>query len=459
MQMQSQRYAMPNKEVQRSDQLSDVSAQAEDANLSVNNLVYEQPQALSLAVSRSTSRLFFQRSAYNPGETAIIDFNSGTDFIDPDNSYITFNFLPVASADTVNCGFGSGSAMNLIRQVTLRSRSGVELDRVERANVWSLYDTIYRNPPSWFTTVGAALEGWGGNTVTTSAGAYTRAGTSGGNPGYRFILPLRRFAPFFRPMKGCQKIPPQLMSGLHMEIIWEQPQMALLQGSGTPGTLTSYAISNLSLMVDAIAMTDDVQKTINQESADHGLEYAYPRVYTAPEATGGALTLSSQVRKAVSQANSAFAVSLDSARYTNFAVDSFAAIQWNVTRWQWRLGALYFPLQPLDVGISDGIESYKQVLEVFDKNKLVFQPPNVTLAAFQGNATIDTVNFSYSQGVMAVELEKDQELDCSGLPVNNSRVLELNATFSGGLATQEVLIFLDYNSVSRSYVDNTAVSI
>lgn len=58
MQMQSARYGMPNKEVQRSDQVSDVSAQAADSDLAVNNLVYENPDALSLAVSRSSSRLF-----------------------------------------------------------------------------------------------------------------------------------------------------------------------------------------------------------------------------------------------------------------------------------------------------------------------------------------------------------------------------------------------------------------
>ena len=439
MQMQSSRYGMPNKEVQRSDQVSDVSAQAADSDLAVNNLVYENPDALSLAVSRSSTRLFFQRAQYNPGDTAVIDFNSGTDFIDPENSYLAFSLTAVAASG--NYGFGIGSAMNVIRQVTIRSRSGVEIDRVERANVWSLFETQYRNPKVWFESVGAAMEGFG-----SSNNGYATAAAATSSTGNRFILPLKRLAPFFKPIKRGQKIPPQLMSGLHMEIIFENTAMALY----TAATVTSYQINNLSIMCDTISMTDDVQKTINQQSADAGLEYAYERVYTNPVVPGASAALSAQVRKAVSQANYAWAVSLESKDYTDLTKDSFAAESWTTTRYQWRLGALYFPLQPLDVNLADGVESYKQALEVYDKNKLNFIPPNVTLAEFK----------SGGKAIMAVTLEKDAELDSSGLPVNNSRVLEVNATWSGAVsATTEVLIFLNYNAVSRSYVDNTSVNI
>lgn len=457
MQLGTQRYGMPNKEVQRSDQVSDVSAQAADADLTTNNLVYLKPEALSLGVYRSSSRLFFQRNTYNPGETAIIDFNSGTDFVDPDNSYLAFTVSCIGPSGAAS--FGVGSAMNVIRQVTLRSRSGVELDRVERANVWSLYDTQYRNPTTWFSTVGAAFEGW-----NQASNAMANVVTPSNSTGTRFLLPLRRISPFFRPMKAHQKIPPQLMSGLHMEIIWENANTALVDSAGPagPAVTTSYQINNLSLMVDVIAMTDDVQKTINQQSADAGLEYTYPRVYTAPEAPGSSLILSSQVRKAVSQANYAWAVSLQSANYNNILLDSFAAIPWDVSRYFWRLGALYYPLQPLDINITDGVEPYKQVLEVFNKNCMPMQPPDVTLAQYQGTGSFAPSGGSAGKclGIIAVAMEKDAQMDCSGLPVNNSRVLELNATFTGAAGgTREVLIFLDYNAVSRSYVDNTAVSI
>ena len=84
---------MPAREVQRSDQVSDVSQQSASSDLLINNLSYEQPEALSLAVTRAYSRQFFQRRSYTNGETALIDFNCGTDFVDPANSYITLQQL------------------------------------------------------------------------------------------------------------------------------------------------------------------------------------------------------------------------------------------------------------------------------------------------------------------------------------------------------------------------------
>ena len=67
----------------------------------MNNLSYHKPEALSLTVQRAYSRQYFQRQTYSNGETAIIDFNSGTDYVDPGNSYITFTVLLNGSAGTV----------------------------------------------------------------------------------------------------------------------------------------------------------------------------------------------------------------------------------------------------------------------------------------------------------------------------------------------------------------------
>jgi hypothetical protein len=57
-----------------------------------------------------------------------------------------------------------------------------------------------------------------------------------------------------------------------------------------------------------------------------------------------------------------------------------------------------------------------------------------------------------------VSLEKDTALNFSGLPINNSRVLETLGTVTA-LATRNVVTFLEYSAVARAYVDNTAVSI
>ena len=79
-------------ETQRSTQMSDVSQQSGSSDLMVNNLIYKQPAALSLAVNRTYKKMFFQRSAYtgDKSTTMICDWNTGTSYINCDNSYLTF---------------------------------------------------------------------------------------------------------------------------------------------------------------------------------------------------------------------------------------------------------------------------------------------------------------------------------------------------------------------------------
>ena len=261
----------------------------------------------------------------------------------------------------------------------------------------------------------------------------------------RYCLPLKRLAPFFNPVKPGQKIPPQLMSGLHMEIIFEQKEIALVQGAGS-GTINGYTIGDLAVMTDNITMTDDVQKTINAQSANDGLEYAYPRIFTAQDSVQST-AVNTQVRRAVSQANIAYVISLNTANNT-LAADSFAAINWDATTWQFRLGALYYPIQAIQDPNVDGVESYVQALQMFDKLKHPEVESSVQYSDFKTGG----------RAIMAVSLEKDTALNFSGLPINNSRVLETLATV-GTLATRNVVTFLEYSSVSRAYVDNTAVSI
>ena len=59
-------------------------------DLLVNNLIYRQPQQLSLAVNRTLKRQQFQRSSYEAGETAIINWNTGSDSVNSPNSYLVF---------------------------------------------------------------------------------------------------------------------------------------------------------------------------------------------------------------------------------------------------------------------------------------------------------------------------------------------------------------------------------
>ena len=72
---------------------------------------------------------------------------------------------------------------------------------------------------------------------------------------------------------------------------------------------------------------------------------------------------------------------------------------------------------------------------------------------------MNIVDFKNKHGVLSASFEKDTNLNVSGLPINNSRVLELNATYAAVAEPLEVVTFLQYIVVARSYIDNTALSV
>lgn len=413
-------------------QPSDIDSRAGD--LMVNNLVYMQPKNLSLAVNRTFHRQYFQRDEYKAGQTMTIDVNSGTSFVNPANSYIIFK----VAVDTGTANFGSGSAANIFKEITIRTRSGTELDRVERLNLYRKITDRYTLPSSYLSKLGVA-QGFGPTRVGSAdaANLSTTAKT--------FAVPLSALAGFFRPLKG-QLIPPQLMSGLHMEIVLEGGPTALFLKSGLP---TTYSISGLSLVLDQTEMTDDVQKTITFASSGQGLEYTYPRVHTALTTHPAAQnTVSIQLRKAVSQATVVSTYVLDQANILDITLDSFQSPDWDVSQWQYRLGALYFPNQTLVDTALDGVESYMQAQHMYDKLRHPYSESSVGLT-----------EYLTGDGLLCASLEKDQSLNVSGLPINNSRTLECNVTFSGTIPARELITFLEYICVSKTFIDQTAVAL
>ena len=101
----------------------------------VNNLIYRQPQQLSLAVNRTMKRQRFQLKNYESGDTATINWNTGSDHVKQYNSYLTFTLKLTGTTPTAN--FGVGSAINVIESLIINTKSGAPLDRIERLNLLS----------------------------------------------------------------------------------------------------------------------------------------------------------------------------------------------------------------------------------------------------------------------------------------------------------------------------------
>ena len=270
---------VPRIESQRATEMTDQPTVDEaQGDLLVNNLIYKQPKALSLAKTRTHVKQFFQRSDYPsaPNKTAIIDWNTGSSYVDVGNSYLGFDLLCKCD-DEKTFGFGKGSAMNVISRITIRSRSGTEVERLEGVNLWSKIDMQYSLAKNFRDTMGSAM-GIDSSAVTDTPNNILQMRTSplAVNLARRvnLVIPLRQLCTFFRPLKG-QLMPPQLASGLHIEIVFENTVTSFVK-EGNP--IADYDVSDIHFMLDSVELSDETQKTLNMESADNGLEWVTPRI-------------------------------------------------------------------------------------------------------------------------------------------------------------------------------------
>ena len=437
------------KEQQQTTEVSDTSFEDRDGDLLINNLIYEMPRSLSLATGRTYVSQFPQRSTYtvDRNNTMIWDWNTGNAFVDTSNSYLKFKIRSSNTGSSGGASFASASALNLFHEYRIRSRSGVELDRLENCNLYNNYRIYYTKSANWINTIGSTFFMNTNNTILNI-----------GNTNMPEIcIPLGEVATFFNPLKKGQLLPPQIASGLRIELSLESIQRAFTQ-YGNPYILsnTVFELFDISMQLDTITMSDDTSKVINLESSMSGLEYSYNRVYNySATYAAGTSNFTLQVSKAVSQATHAMMITQNASLTQSVSYDSFQSESFNYKNWQFRLGSQYYPNQictnALTGVIHKGVESYILALSSYEKIKSPFQETTVT-----------STDFANDLGILAVSLERNQSLQISGLPINNSRLLEVLVERDGsgdGTDKRDVNCFLTYVSVCKAYIDNMAVSI
>ena len=436
-----------NREQTQNVDVSDTQYNESDGDLLINNLIYEMPKSLSLATGRTFVNQYPQRSTYtvDRNNTIIFDWNTGNSYIDCANSYLKFKMKAAGNAIITGATFSSGSALNLIHEYRIRSRSGVELDRLENANLYHAYRLHYSKSQNWVNTVGA----------TFFLNSSTQLFNAGNTLLTEVCIPLCELATFFCSIKKGQLLPPQIASGLRIELSLESIARAFVDGAYFQAG-SSLELIDIAMVLDTVTLSDETSKLLNLESSQSGLEWCYNRVYNySATYAAGTANFSMQVSKAVSQATHAFMVTQNSSNTQAANQDSFLSESFSYKSWQFRLGSQYYPNQLVNSQTSNvsvkGIETYLLALSSFEKLKTTFQETYLTPA-----------QFSNSYGMLAVSLERNQSLSVSGLCINNSRILEIlverDAT-NDGTDKRDVNCFLTYIAVAKAYIDNMSVAI
>lgn len=185
-------------------------------------------------------------------------------------------------------------------------------------------------------------------------------------------------------------------------------------------------VSNIHFNLKSVQLTDATQRSLNEHSAVHGLEIVYPD-YDLTSQNALNSVEHQEIRKACSRALRAFTIVRDEGvlQSTLTNRDKNNCDYWSVGKYQWRLGALYFPHQPVQhSGSTDAEkrltskEAYYHALDCFGRAS-----PNGVYA------DITYADYVRRKGILAVSLERSTLFNLSGVPINNSRILALAVEF------------------------------
>ena len=398
-----------------------------DSLIRVNGLSYRMPSNMSVVVSRNMKRSYANLDSYQSGGKIIITWNSGSEYVNGMNSYLTFDAQCTVSDSTL----GSGSALNFIDSVTVNSLQGSEVDRVEGVAAYARDNDRWTFSQDYLNNVGSVM-GYGsteGGTIPTEA-KVPFADTK------RFCIPLSKLCGL---CNTSVLIPSMLAGGLRFDIKLADFSKAL---KNTLGTTTGYTLTNVNMMLDSYQLADSIQKRLMAEASATGLEFFYETWDRTKHNISGSNKANITVRKAVSRALSAFAktrVIVDDA--TELKRDSQASETNKVSGMFWRLGSLNFPNQRL----TSLEEQYFYAQYAMGKLQHPHKNNSVSLTDFIGD-----------EGIVAVSLERSSVLSLSGLPVNNSRTLQVELDYSTS-ANRDIDIYMRYLQLARVFPNNVLI--
>jgi hypothetical protein len=275
----------------------------------------------------------------------------------------------------------------MFREVVVYARNGAELLRLPFFNVWSRTALQLENSQEYLNTVASAF-GYG-DVVTDHAAGVT------------YSIPLKHLSDLFR---RNQKLPPQLVSGMRIEIVLESAQKAFNWGNENAH---SYSVTEIVLLADTHTMTDAISRKIMSDSASEGLVIQFTDFSHISQDVGGAATRSTvNFQKSVARASSgAVLVRADAGIDLNVG-DSLGTQAFDVKDSRYRIGSLYFPRQNLDrvtTHYLNNLRTWKQLQQHGDVH-----------TAFK-------LSDHKAQSLVATLLDRDDELENSGVSTSRAQ--------------------------------------
>jgi len=418
--------------------------------LPINDLLYTRTAPASMVEERTQKKSYAEGGSgttYKPGSHMIVNLQTGVEFIDPQQSFLVFDLKVEGSSDA----FLSGSALNLVRDVQITSRSGIELDRLEGCNLFN-YHRIKTKKSKYIehnlNGLMIATEGSDFTEFKENARSVIPADTP-----VRVMIPLRYLSPIF---DSDVLMPPHIARGLRVDCTLEALDTVFsVDNDGQTTDPADYVLSQPYILADSYKMGNDVMAFINANfaSKDTGLVYEYSSIHTTnASSSSGTGAVNIEVRRAVSMALDAFMVSRVVGDIVDLKKDSFASIPYNANdRYQWRVGSHYLP----NVPVEGPVEGYAQYLYWANKLRNEYEVSD-DYTQFVGSSDASAGKINHSTTKYCVALQRNNILDQSGIIINNTQTLAVNATLATGSDRQNT-VFLRHLRRAIAFLENVVL--
>ena len=406
--------------------------------LVAENLEYNLPSAASVVVSKTSKQYFFDKNEYkNDSDRMIITLNSGSDFINGRNSFLTFK-LTVDSTDAEPVHFGSGSASNIFSEILITSRDGSEIERIRDLNVLCALKARWMNAQDSLNNI-QSQSGYNG----VGDSAYTEADWNAKlGVGYQFVIPMRDLSSLF----DCDKLLPSfLMSGLRLQFVFEKPAIALM-GTGENAEVNGYTVSNPVMRLETLKLSDSVMNQLTQNAANSGLVIPIDTYDLTRDTTSNTNKINIEVRRNVSQVLGVIVKSRVSDAIPLPQTDSMGSEAFKVADYRFRLGSQFVPSSK----VTEQTEMYALAQIAFNKYHQTAAENCVSLKSYLGDGA------PYNLGLVATDLERSA-VDLSGVSISNSKVLAYEATCSGTAVDRTHNIWISFTRALTIYLTSVLV--
>jgi hypothetical protein len=373
-----------------------------------NKMLYSIPESLTLVKKRMQVVSTFDEEDFdnvNGSEVLRCTWNTGEYMVSCKTSYLVIN-ISAKAATQEGWTFGTGSMMSIFRDLIIRSKSGVELCRMNDPKIWNkikyYYETHIERKDK-IQEMGGYVDA---SDVSTFVGQTYDTAEPPTARKYKLALPLDFISPMFSSVDGSEYLPSQLAEGLTFEFYPASKETIFKTGANP---ITQYNIHDIKFRLDGVILNDRSLMELQNRCHKAGLEWVCHGVYKQDiKGNPQDVAVQNQINFSVSQALKADTVYQLSNRNALTGTDKCGF--GNITRdFQYRSGSDYFPQNRVRDEGDKHLETYIQA---------VYTHPltHSSLGDFISLNTIYSANLNLAD-----------DLELSGIIVNNSKTLEFLA--------------------------------